>query len=94
MLLTGEIEDEGQSLHGAVPPAILYFPATHPVHGPAFGPVYPALQAQPKDAVHVVHELPEKSGQLVHVDAAVAAATPEYFPAPHCVHGALPVAAL
>ncbi len=59
MLEVGEIEDEGHSLHIAVPGAFLYFPATHPVHGPAFGPVYPALQEQPKDVVHAVHALPE-----------------------------------
>jgi hypothetical protein len=96
VLLTGELEyvGVGHAVHAAVPEPILYFPATHPVHGPAFGPVYPALQAQPKDVVQVVHETPEKSGQLVHVDAEVAASAPENFPGPQSVHSALPVAAL
>ena len=34
-----------QSVQTALPVAILYFPATHAVHGPPLGPVYPALQA-------------------------------------------------
>jgi hypothetical protein len=34
-----------QSVQSALPVALLYFPATHAVHGPPFGPVYPALQS-------------------------------------------------
>jgi len=35
-----------QEVHAAAPVAILYFPATHPVHAPPLGPVYPELQVQ------------------------------------------------
>ena len=31
-----------QSVHAALPVAVLYFPATHAAHGPPSGPVYPA----------------------------------------------------
>ena len=36
-----------QDVHEASPVVFLYFPATHSLHGPAFGPVNPMLHAQP-----------------------------------------------
>jgi len=39
-----------QSVHGSVPLAVLYFPATQPVHVPPFGPVNPALHEQSLDS--------------------------------------------
>jgi hypothetical protein len=35
-----------QSVHRALPVAVLYFPAEHTVHVPPVGPVYPILQRQ------------------------------------------------
>jgi hypothetical protein len=36
----------GQSVHAAEPALLLNFPAPQATHGPASGPVYPALQSQ------------------------------------------------
>jgi hypothetical protein len=50
----------------AFPVNTLYFPATHAVHGPAFGPVNPALQVQLVKAALPAGEL-EFDGQTLHV---------------------------
>jgi hypothetical protein len=81
-LPAGELEFDGQVLHVElaaveyvpatqseqviVPVNDLYFPATHTVHGPAFGPVDPALQVQFAKAVLPASEL-EFDGQALHV---------------------------
>ncbi len=38
VLPLAEVEEVGQSEHGALPVALLYFPATHAEHVPPFGP--------------------------------------------------------
>ena len=43
---TADCELVAQSVHGAEPGAVLYFPYTHAVHVPPLGPVYPALHEQ------------------------------------------------
>ena len=67
-----------QSVQVAVPVKVLYFPATHAVHGPSFGPVDPALQVQ-----FVKAALPA-DGQTLHMPDPVAVL---YFPAKHATHG-------
>jgi hypothetical protein len=42
--VVGEYVPAAQSVHAALPVAVLYLPATQAVHGPPSGPVYPALQ--------------------------------------------------
>lgn len=54
-----------QSVHAAPPVSILYFPATHDVQTPPFGPVEPALHVQAATAELGLGEL-ELAGQLVH----------------------------
>jgi hypothetical protein len=39
----GDTELAGHAVHAAGPVASLYFPASHAVHVPPFGPVNPAL---------------------------------------------------
>ena len=55
--------------------------------------MYPALQAVDTQyataSLEIGDEVP--AGQARQVDAAVAAVEPEYVPAPHGVHAALPV---
>ena len=43
---TADCELLAQLVHAAEPVAVLYFPATHAVHVPPLGPVYPALHEQ------------------------------------------------
>ena len=59
----GEYVPAPQSVHAAAPVTILYFPATHAVHVPPFGPEYPRLQRQEPTAVCDVSALPEFAGQ-------------------------------
>ena len=40
----GDTEPAGHAVHAAGPVAFLYLPASHAVHVPPLGPVYPALQ--------------------------------------------------
>ena len=42
----GDTELAGHAVHAAGPVASLYLPASHAVHVPPLGPVYPALHAQ------------------------------------------------
>ena len=56
-------------MQAADPVDVLYFPATHAVHGPPSGPVDPALQVQLVKAALPAGEL-ESAGQAVH-DASV-----------------------
>jgi hypothetical protein len=79
--------------HAEVPLAILYVPAPHGEHGPPSGPVYPALQEQPTDAVVIAGES-EFIGHTPQVDAAVAPTTAEYVPVPQFKHAAVPLAIL
>jgi hypothetical protein len=46
-----------QSVHGALPVAVLYFPVTQPLHTPPFGPVNPALHVQAASAELAAGEL-------------------------------------
>ena len=82
-----------QSVHTALPVAILYFPATHAVHVPPSGPVNPMLQVQEARAELAIGEL-EFAGHAIHVVATVAPTVVEYVPAPQSVQTALPVAIL
>ena len=77
-------------VHVALPPPILYWPATQAEHGPPSGPVYPALQ------VHAVTaELPlgdiVLAEQLKQLVSDVAPLVSKYLPAPQLVHAALPL---
>mgnify|MGYP007083791800 CR=1 FL=1 len=64
----GEYCPATQLLHAADPNTILYFPATHEVHGPPSGPVEPALQVQSVETKLPVREL-EFAGHCMHVEA-------------------------
>ena len=57
-----------QSVHAAVPVTVLYLPATHPLHGPPSGPVYPMLQIQLVIAGELVGDCELGTGtlQLIH----------------------------
>jgi hypothetical protein len=71
-------------VHVALPVVLLYFPATHTVQVPPFGPVYPALQAlaihAPLDVLAVDES--EPMGQVEHDALPVVFL---YFPATHAV---------
>jgi hypothetical protein len=69
-----------QLMHVPVPVVFLYFPAKHDTHVPPSGPVYPELQEQLVNSVHVVQA--ESTGHAVHVEAA----TLEYLPATQFKH--------
>jgi hypothetical protein len=75
-----------QSVHTAAPVSVLYFPATHAVHVPPFGPVKPRLQRHAVRAVLVTGEL-ELPGHVKHVLAPAV----EYVPAPQFIHEVVPV---
>jgi hypothetical protein len=72
-----------QSVQAADPVDVLYFPATHAVHGPPFDPVDPALQVQFVKAALRAGEV-ELVGQTLHMSDPVTAL---YFPATHATHG-------
>jgi len=82
-----------QEVHGAAPVGILYVPARHPVHVPPLGPVYPELQVQAVIPVLFRGEF-EFELQLVQVDSAICADSPEYLPVAQEVHGAAPIGIL
>ncbi len=83
-----------QVLHAAVPVVVLYFPATHAVHGPdPSGPVNPTLHVQAARIELAVGEL-ELVGQARQVVATVAPTVVEYVPAPQSMQVALPVVVL
>jgi hypothetical protein len=82
-----------QSVHAALPVAVLYLPATHGEQTPPSGPVKPTLQVQAVRATLELGEL-ELVGHPIQVVATVAPAVVEYVPAPQSVHAALPVAVL
>jgi hypothetical protein len=78
--------------HRTDPTAVLYFPATHPVHKTPSLPVYPALHLQ-----FVIAPLPSTDcvyiGQPTHV-LLVAATAVEYVSATQLVHTAEPLVVL
>ena len=82
-----------QFSHTTLPLAILYVPATQAEHGPPSGPVYPALHVHAAIAVLTLGEF-EFTGHVTQVAATVAAAVPEYVPAPQFSHTTLPLAIL
>jgi len=82
-----------QSVHAALPVAILYLPATHNTHTPPSGPVKPTLQVQAVRATLEIGEL-ELVGHPIQVVATVAPTVVENVPAAQSVHAALPVAVL
>ena len=70
-------------MHRLVPVTFLYFPPTHAVQGPPFGPVYPVLQVQLVSSVLPILALYESAGHVVH------ACEPSqflYFPCAHSTH--------
>ena len=76
-----------QSVHTALPVAILYLPATHDVHVPPSGPVKPTLHVQAVTAELGLGEL-ELLGHVTQVDSSVAPAVAKYFAAAQSVHTA------
>ena len=80
-----EYVPDPQSVHAAEPLAILYLPATHPVHTPPSGPVDPALHEQAVTAVLGLGEF-ELAGHVTQVDSSVAPVVAEYFPAAQFTH--------
>jgi hypothetical protein len=82
-----------QSVHLVVPVSGLYFPATHDMHGPPFGPVAPALQVQFAKVPLPSGEL-EFVGQFEHVPLAVVPDSKKYVPAPQSEHTVDPGSAL
>ena len=73
----------------------LYFPATHDMHGPPFGPVDPRLQVQAaRDEAPADPVVLEFVGQAMHVVFAEAPTAVEYVPAPQSVQRADPGDAL
>ena len=83
-----------QSLHAALPVAILYLPATQAAHGPVpSGPEKPTLHVQAARAELELGEL-ELVGHARQAAAAVAPTVVETVPAPQSLHAALPVAIL
>ena len=71
-----------QSVHTALPVAILYLPATQAVHEPPFGPVKPMLHVQAARAELEIGEL-ELVGHAVHVAVPFVLL---YFPATQAEH--------
>lgn len=80
--LTVEYFAAAQSMHADVPVNILYFPATHAVHVPPFGPVKPRLQMHSVKAKLVPGEL-EAPGHVVHATLPVVSL---YVPVTHAMH--------
>ena len=72
----------GQSVHTALPVAILYLPATQAVHTPPSGPVNPTLHVQAARAELEIGEM-ELVGHAWH---RLAPSTILYFPAAQAVH--------
>jgi hypothetical protein len=70
------------SVQAADPVDVLYFPATHAVHGPPFGPVDPMLQVQLVKAALPAGET-EFDGQAVHDAPEVCPVAVPYLPAQH-----------
>ncbi len=84
---------EKQLLHVKNPVMSLYFPATHAVHVPPFGPVKPMLHVQAARAELEIGEL-ELVGHARQAVATVAPVVVKYVPAAQSVHAAEPVAIL
>ncbi len=78
-----------QFVHAALPPFVLYLPATHAVHVAPFAPVNPTLQ---KQAVIAVLEICAFAfaGHDEHVDEALAPTAAENFASAQSVHASLP----
>ena len=74
-----------QSVHAALPVAVLYLPAAHGEHAPPSGPVNPMLQVQAVATELGLGEL-EFAGHATQVDSSVAPVVAEYFPAAQFTH--------
>ena len=61
-----------QAVQAWVPCVSLYFPVSHAIHVPPFGPVYPRLHRQAVIAVCPVAACPEFAGQDSHTTSDVA----------------------
>jgi len=75
--------DDGQAMHPALPAASLYVPATHAVHSPPSGPVYPALHLQAVTLSFPAADVESDDGQAKH---SALPAVSLYVPATHAVH--------
>jgi hypothetical protein len=82
-----------QSVHTALPVAILYLPAMHAVQEPPSGPVNPTLHVQAARAELEIGEL-ELVGHARQAVAIVAPVVVKYVPAAQSLHTALPMAIL
>ena len=74
-----------QGVQSWFPCISLYFPASHAIHVPPFGPVNPRLQIQVTKAILPPGDT-EPGGQFVQVSPPVAPATAEYELVPQSIH--------
>ena len=75
--------DDGQSKQSAGPTISLYLPATHAVHSPPSGPVYPAMHSQSVTLSLPAADVASDDGQSKH---SALPAVSLYLPAGHAVH--------
>ena len=61
----GDVESPGHAVQDPPPDASLYVPASHAVHGPPLGPVYPAMHSQSPLASLPAGDV-ELAGHAVH----------------------------
>ena len=66
-----------QAVQAWVPCVSLYFPVSHGIHVPPFGPVNPRLQIQATNSILPPRDT-EPDGQFVHVPTSVAPTIAEY----------------
>ena len=78
-----ELDNAEQFSQDEEPVTGLYLPATQCVHGPASGPVDPALQTQAVMPVPSANEV-ERNGQSAQAEVP---GVDLYLPAAHCAHG-------
>jgi hypothetical protein len=74
-----------QAVQAWVPCVSLYFPVSHGIHVPPFGPVNPRLQIQATNSI-LPPGATEPDGQFVHVPTTVAPAKVEYELVPQSIH--------
>ena len=80
-------------MHETLPLFVLYVSATHTVHTPPFGPVYPALQVQPT-IVELEMVAFALDGQVKQVDDVLEPIVSEYVLTEQSVYSTLPLIVL
>ena len=85
--VTPEYVPARQLVHTLGPVAALYFPASHAVHRPPLGPVYPALQAQ-----LVCDPLDAAANEFAGHTLQFGLPSGDHCPSGHARHVSLPVA--